>query len=161
MGLIEKLTAVADAIRSKTGGTEELTLDQMPTEISGIITGGGAQVLTYTAASSMAANYLVIEIEHGLGKIPTAILAINHDFLDAWGTDTSHHTWIWAGGRNFNFRTSNTAAAQLLYAPRGETLGIADSTSAICYADAEKIYLQIEPWRGLCAGETISVYVWE
>lgn len=161
MGLIEKLTAVADAIRSKTGGTEELTLDQMPTEISGIITGGGAQVLTYTAASSMAANYLVIEIEHGLGKIPTAILAINHDFLDAWGTDTSHHTWIWAAGRNFNFRMSSTSTSTLNYAPTIKRLGIADSTSTICYADAEKIYLQIESWRGICAGETISVYVWE
>lgn len=33
MALIEKLTAVADAIRGKTGGTEKLTLDQMATEI--------------------------------------------------------------------------------------------------------------------------------
>lgn len=34
----EKLTAIADAIRAKTGGTENLTLDQMPTEIAGIET---------------------------------------------------------------------------------------------------------------------------
>lgn len=161
MGLIEKLTAVADAIRSKTGSTEELTLDAMVAAIAGIEAGGGAQVLTYTAASLMSANYLVIEIEHGLGKIPTAMLAINHDFLDAWGTDTSHHTWIWAAGRNLNFRMANTGTSTLFYAPTAETLGIADSTSAVCYADADKIYLQIVPWRGLCAGETISVYVWE
>ena len=42
MALIEKLTAIADAIRSKTGGTGELTLEQMATEIEGISTGGGA-----------------------------------------------------------------------------------------------------------------------
>ena len=37
----EKLTAVADAIREKAGTTEELTLDEMPTKIAEIETGGG------------------------------------------------------------------------------------------------------------------------
>lgn len=41
MALIEKLKAIADAIRGKTGKTEEMTLDQMVTEIEGIATGGG------------------------------------------------------------------------------------------------------------------------
>lgn len=41
MALIEKLTAVADAIRGKTGGTEKLTLDGMATAIAGIVSGGG------------------------------------------------------------------------------------------------------------------------
>ena len=36
MALIEKLTAIADAIRSKTGKTNKITLDQMPGEIEGI-----------------------------------------------------------------------------------------------------------------------------
>ena len=35
-----KLTAIADAIRSKTGGTASLTLDDMTTAINGITTGG-------------------------------------------------------------------------------------------------------------------------
>lgn len=42
MALTDKLTAIADAIRDKTGGTEKLTLDQMPTEIENI---GGGYVL--------------------------------------------------------------------------------------------------------------------
>ena len=41
MGLTEKLKAIADAIRSKTGETELLTLDAMPSAIEGIQTGGG------------------------------------------------------------------------------------------------------------------------
>lgn len=41
MALIDKLTNIADAIRGKTGKTEELTLDQMATAIAGIETGGG------------------------------------------------------------------------------------------------------------------------
>lgn len=40
MALIEKLTAIGDAIRSKTGKTNGLTLDAMPGEIEGIQSGG-------------------------------------------------------------------------------------------------------------------------
>lgn len=41
MGLIDLLTAIADAIRSKTGKSDKLTLEQMATEIEGIEVGGG------------------------------------------------------------------------------------------------------------------------
>lgn len=44
--LKSKMTAIADAIRAKTGGTTTLTLDQMAVEISGI-TGGYGDVPTY------------------------------------------------------------------------------------------------------------------
>lgn len=40
MALTDKLRAIADAIRGKTGGTEEMTLDQMAAEIEGIESGG-------------------------------------------------------------------------------------------------------------------------
>ena len=42
MALTDKLTAIANAIRAKTGKTESLTLEQMPTEIESIATGGGS-----------------------------------------------------------------------------------------------------------------------
>lgn len=42
MALTDKLTNIADAIRSKTGKTALLTLDAMPTEITSIQTGGGS-----------------------------------------------------------------------------------------------------------------------
>lgn len=45
MALTDKLSSIADAIRDKTGKTELLTLDQMPTEIAGIETGGGGSDL--------------------------------------------------------------------------------------------------------------------
>ena len=41
MALTNKLTAIADAIRSKTGKTGTMTLDQMPTEIESISSGSG------------------------------------------------------------------------------------------------------------------------
>lgn len=40
MALTDKLTAIADAIRAKTGKTDGLTLEQMATEIEGIKTEG-------------------------------------------------------------------------------------------------------------------------
>lgn len=44
MALINKLRAIANAIRSKTGKTEQLSLDNMVTEIEGIQTGSGEGV---------------------------------------------------------------------------------------------------------------------
>ena len=41
MVLINKLSAIGDAIREKTGKTDLMTLDQMPVEIASITTGGG------------------------------------------------------------------------------------------------------------------------
>ena len=44
MALTDKLTAIANAIRSKTGETGEMTLDQMPIKIGEIETGAVAGV---------------------------------------------------------------------------------------------------------------------
>ena len=41
MALTDKLSAIGDAIRSKTGKSDLLTLDEMPVEIAAIETGGG------------------------------------------------------------------------------------------------------------------------
>ncbi len=41
MALTEKLSAIGDAIRDKTGKEDKLSLDQMPLEIASIETGGG------------------------------------------------------------------------------------------------------------------------
>lgn len=45
MALTDKLSSIADAIRGKTGKAEEMTLDQMATEIAGIETGGGGGIV--------------------------------------------------------------------------------------------------------------------
>lgn len=51
MALTDKLTAIANAIRAKTGKTGKLTLDQMVTEIGGITTG-----VTPTGTIDITAN---------------------------------------------------------------------------------------------------------
>lgn len=47
MSVNEKMTAIAEAIRGKTGKSDTLTLDQMPLEIAGIEAGGGSSVEEY------------------------------------------------------------------------------------------------------------------
>ncbi len=47
MALTDKLSAIADAIRGKTGKSGELTLDQMAEEIAGIETGGGSDNFSF------------------------------------------------------------------------------------------------------------------
>lgn len=56
MALIDKLTAIADAIRGKTGKTDGMTLDQMVTEIEGIQTGGGGSSAEFETLVSIIAD---------------------------------------------------------------------------------------------------------
>lgn len=58
MALIDKLTAIGDAIREKTGKTDALTLDQMPTEIAGIETGGSSETIKVSALTDNMIAYL-------------------------------------------------------------------------------------------------------
>ena len=63
MALTEKLTAIADAIRGKTGKTDGLTLDQMPGEIAGI-QGGGGGVFT---DGNLLFSEAIVTVEAGNG----------------------------------------------------------------------------------------------
>lgn len=63
MSVNSKMTAIADAIRAKTGGTEPLTLDQMATEISGISAGDfllNAEVVSILPAAVTDGQMVII-----------------------------------------------------------------------------------------------------
>lgn len=87
MALTDKLTAIADAIRAKTGGTAALTLDQMPSEIEGIQTGsapdgtsvtfGNVKKIVVTPAPDNKAYYNGVL----LPRIPEDVLA---EYPYAW-----------------------------------------------------------------------------
>lgn len=90
MALTDKLTAIADAIRSKGGTTDQLTLSGMVDAINAIQTGSGGTGLTYDMGefvfdADIASNNIWIinnPIPHNLGETP--------DFIIVW---TDH----WAG----------------------------------------------------------------
>lgn len=90
MALTDKLTAIADAIRSKGGTTEQLTLAGMVDAINAIQTGSGGTGLAYDMgefildADTASNNAWLVSnpIPHNLGETP--------DFIIVW---TDH----WAG----------------------------------------------------------------
>lgn len=90
MALTDKLAAIADAIRGKTGGTELLTLDGMVDAINTIQTGSGGTGLAYDMGEfildadikSNSSSLINNPIPHNLGATP--------DFILVW---TDH----WAG----------------------------------------------------------------
>ena len=68
MSVNEKMKAIADAIRGKTGGTEGLTLDQMATEIAGIETGGGGFPLEYEVTEYVHSEDWTTDANGGLAS---------------------------------------------------------------------------------------------
>ena len=95
MALTDKLTAIADAIRSKGGTTDQLTLTGMVDAINAIQTGsGGGTGLAYDMgefvfdADTTARN--AVAINHNLGDTPGFVLVWTDDFagLNAENTAT-------------------------------------------------------------------------
>lgn len=77
MALTDKLTNIANAIRTKTGKSGKLTLDQMVTEIGSISGGGGglptgfSQIATGThTLSSAVVGGSTFTVTHNLGVTP-------------------------------------------------------------------------------------------
>lgn len=62
MALTDKLSAIGDAIREKTGTTDLLKLDEMPTAIAGIEVGGGKYAPRYISFSEYAGTELNDEL---------------------------------------------------------------------------------------------------
>ncbi|MDO4614644.1 MAG: leucine-rich repeat protein, partial [Lachnospiraceae bacterium] len=70
MALIDKLTAIADAIRAKTGKSDKLTLDQMATEIESIESGGGSASEPYIEYKYTSTNRVLSAVMRGYTFIP-------------------------------------------------------------------------------------------
>lgn len=74
MSVNEKMTAIADAIRAKTGGTVALTLEEMATEIESIESGGDS---TDTLVEYLCGNYTDI-VDEKTTALPTYIFAYSN-----------------------------------------------------------------------------------
>ena len=61
MALTDKLTAIADATRAKTGTTNQMTLDEIATAINGISIEKGMTLMSYPMANK---SYSVFTIQH-------------------------------------------------------------------------------------------------
>lgn len=72
MALTDKLTAIANAIRAKTGKTEPLTLARMPTEIASISAGGGGS----------SADVRYVTFKNGTEVLYVKPVAVGDDCVD-------------------------------------------------------------------------------
>ena len=81
MALIDKLNAIGDAIRAKTGKSDKLTLDQMPSEIAGILTAEpyeGEYIITPTVdGQTMATKNKLMTNDVTIEAIPYAEVTNN------------------------------------------------------------------------------------
>ena len=82
MALTDKLTNIADAIRSKGGTTDQLTLAGMVDAIHAIQTGGGAGLVYDMGEFVLDADVKARDplLPHNLGEIPEFILVWTDDF---------------------------------------------------------------------------------
>lgn len=113
MALTDKLTAIADAIRGKTGGTDGMTLDAMVSAIEGISGGGktGEITCTSTIANSVEFSNFIASI----GETETCMY-IRPDWLDI--TTQTDVVWIFMfiKGRNkvsLRWRNGNASTFNL------------------------------------------------
>lgn len=146
MALIEKLSAIGNAIREKTGKADKLTLDQMPVEIASIVSGGGSSGTSgiYMAKITPAEYLGSLKISHNLGTTDILYVAA---WAESFGDfDTSQYVGtickMWAktdiktrrGGNGFSlgYSWSNTSQYADWSTPNTasyETLSITDKNT--------------------------------
>lgn len=131
MALTDKLTNIANAIRTKTGKTDLLTLDQMPTEIENIKT-GGEDLPKITDASYLFYNGTRTDCVNELISLCEKVVSTNSMFcncskltnLDLSNLDTSNVTsmyYMFANCSNLtslnlsNFDTSNVITMAAMF----------------------------------------------
>ena len=93
MSVHSKMTAIADAIRGKTGGTNPLTLDQMATAIAEIQTGGGGgdntllESIVMGTATSVSLGEQVTTIKDHLFENVTTLKEFDFSHIQAIRTE--------------------------------------------------------------------------
>lgn len=75
----EKMTALADSIRAKSGATGKLSLDGMKTAVDGIETGGGSSGVQYEIVTIPAG---ATSATYSLPHITKAVGSVNENLVD-------------------------------------------------------------------------------
>ena len=154
MALTDKLSAIGDAIRVKTGKTDLIPLDQMPTEIASIQSGGGATMktvegtlpLTVDGVGQRLEDYKIYGAEGGVGNK-------NKNLFNPYTLIKGYETQ-WSDGalvKNINGAISDyidiEGASKITVTILTETNG--GASHPLTFYDADKNYIQISDKLGL------------
>lgn len=155
----EKLTALADAVREKTGETGLLTLDTMTSLISSLEGGGGASLPNGWGTGSFNTTPQTIkgdiEIEHGLDAVPDVVIVFCENTSPAGyavrglirfnlSPELDEETGLYypndSDGRLFQFNATGTATTLLIDSGTGmdtnKTIYIPKGNSYTMYVPA-------------------------
>ena len=154
MALTDKLSAIGDAIRVKTGKTDLIPLDQMPTEIASIKSCGGATMktvegtlpLTVDGVGQRLEDYKIYGAEGGVGNK-------NKNLFNPYTLIKGYETQ-WSDGalvKNINGAISDyidiEGASKITVTILTETNG--GASHPLTFYDADKNYIQISDKLGL------------
>ena len=154
MALTDKLSAIGDAIRVKTGKTDLIPLDQMPTEIASIQSCGGATMktvegtlpLTVEGVGQRLEDYKIYGAEGGVGNK-------NKNLFNPY-TLIKGYSGQWSDGslvENANGSISDyidiEGASKITVTILTETNG--GASHPVYFYDADKNYIQISDKLGL------------
>ena len=101
MSVNEKMTAIADAIRAKTGGTDPLSLDQMAIDIASITGGASLDVIAAPALPSAVVENQVVVIT---STTPGTFYLDTNEPTGVYAGDV----WIQVGMNNYFVNLSDT-----------------------------------------------------
>lgn len=98
MALTDKLVAIADAIRGKTGDTALLTLDEIAAAIAGIQSGSGSGLAYDMGEFVLEYDTNSAYINHNLGENPGYILVWTDDYVGVTNPNRDNATalgFVW------------------------------------------------------------------
>lgn len=153
MALTDKLSAIGDAIRTKTGKEELLTLDSMVTEISSIQTGGGSSLpdgfnvftLTLTERYTTSAEGWELVIPHGLGVVPSSVIVMRMGVID---NAALYRGWIGNHWGEHEYDIAENIRMSGWNGYNREALSFHDSAAKWLYADDTNLYCRSGGWGG-------------
>lgn len=154
MALTDKLSAIGDAIRVKTGKTDLIPLDQMPTEIASIQSCGGATMktvegtlpLTVDGVGQRLEDYKIYGAEGGVGN-KNKNLFNPYTLIKGYSVQWSDGSLVASPNGSISDYIDIEGASKVTATILTETNG--GASHPLYFYDADKNYIQISDKLGL------------
>ena len=149
MSVQEKMTAIADAIREKTGGTELIGLDEMAGAVADMRLSNGNY---YFETATFAANTQHYTIQHDLGEVPVFACYFVFPLGVAEGQEWNKPSGMcWCAGYVMNKK---------IYLVKGQDGSVMASTGSTVCSAVSATETTFSPYLSFKGGFTYAFLVW-